>query len=225
MTTDNIVLNAEKRTEFGKGPSHRLRAEEKVPAVIYGHGKDALPLAMDAVEMKNSIHHSGLLAISIKGRKKDLTAIIKDYQLHIPRGDVIHVDFQEVKADEIISLSVPLEAHGTPAGEGEGGQLEQVVHELDINVPANKIPELIEVDVSELELDAVITVADLTLPESVETDIDPEQVVFTCRIPQMEEEPEEEEAELLEGEEGEEGEEGADEPEVISKGKQEDEEE
>jgi large subunit ribosomal protein L25 len=221
MTTDNIVLNAEKRTEFGKGPAHRLRAEAKVPAVVYGHGKEALPLIMDAVEVKSAIHHSGLLSISIKGNKKDLTAIIKDYQVHIPRGDVIHVDFQEVKADEVISVTVPLEAHGTPVGQGEGGQLEQIVHELDISVPANKIPEVIEVDVSKLDIDTVITVADLNLPESVETDIDPEQVVFTCRVPQTEE-PEEgaEGAEL----EGAEGKEGAAEPEVISKGKQEDEE-
>jgi len=129
----------------------------------------------------------------------------------------VHVDFQEVKADEIISVTVPLEPHGEPKGATEGGQLEQVVHSLDIRVPANKIPEMIEVDVSGLELETSITVAELSLPEGVVADLDPEQVVFACHVPHMEEEPE------AEGEEGIEGEAGA-EPEVIVKGKQEEEE-
>lgn len=216
MTTDSIVLNAEKRTEFGKGPSHRLRVQGKVPVVIYGHGKAALALTMDAIEVGNAIHHSGLLSIAVAGSKRPLTAIIKDHQVHVPRGNVVHVDFQEVKADEIISVIVPLEPHGTPSGTGDGGQLEQVVHELHIHVPANKIPESIEVDVSGLELDQVLTVADLSLPEGVVAEIDPEQIVFTCRVPHMQETEEtEEEGEAL-------GEAGAGaEPEVIAKGKQE----
>ncbi len=219
MTSDQIVLQAEKRAEFGKGPSHRLRSDGKLPVVVYGHGKDALPLVMDAIEVHNVIHHSGLLSIEVKGRKRALVAVIKDHQVHVPQGHLVHVDFQEVKADEVISVTVPLEAHGEPRGATEGGQLEQVMHELDIHVPANKIPEVIEVDVSGLELNAAMTVAELPLPEGVVADLDPEQVVFTCREPHMEE-PE------AEGEEGAAAEagEGA-EPEVIAKGKQEEEEE
>ncbi|MFO7821252.1 MAG: 50S ribosomal protein L25 [Lentisphaeria bacterium] len=217
MSNDTLALKAEKRSEFGKGPSRRLRADGKVPAVVYGHGKNAVPLSVSALDMLPFVHHTGLMEINIDGRKRPVTAVVKDLQYDVIKGSIEHVDFQEVRATEIVSAMVPIEAQGEAAGISKGGVLDQQIHEIEIRCPANKLPELIEVDVTALDIDDTLTVGDLSLPEETEATAEADQIAFLVTLPTMEEpEPEEGEAEELEE---------AEEPEVIGKGKQEEEEE
>ncbi|MCF7854715.1 MAG: 50S ribosomal protein L25 [Candidatus Pacebacteria bacterium] len=219
MAVEEIILQAAKRTETGTRPARRLRAEGKVPAVVYGHGKNAVLLVLDAKDLHSYIHHTGLIKLDISGRKRDVSAVIKDIQLDSLRGEIKHVDFQEVRADEVITATVPLESHGTPAGEQAGGMLEQILHEVEIRCAVNKMPETIEVDVSDLNIDDSISLAGLPLPEGAAVIGDPEQIAFIVSLPSMEvEEEEAEEEALLEGEEE------LEEPEVIGKGKTEEEE-
>jgi large subunit ribosomal protein L25 len=215
MASTEIVLTAEKRTETGKGPARRLRAAGKVPAVIYGHGKSATGLTIDAHEFLPLMHHSGLLKIKVEGRKRDLTALVKDIQYDIIRGHVKHVDFQEVRADEMVTASISIEAHGTPAGEQHGGVLEQVIHEVEIRCPANQLPEVITVEVGELELHQALTAGELPIPADATLEIDPEQIIMHVVEPRMKIEEAEE---AVEGEEAAEAEAG-EEPELIAKGK------
>ncbi len=219
MANHEYVLTAEKRSEHGKGPAHRLRVEGRVPAILYGHGKSAVAFSTPRIELAGMIHHTGLVTLKMEGRKRDITAIIKEIQLHPVSGNILHADFQEVRADEVIAATIPIEPHGTPRGASMGGVLEQILHEVEIKCEASKLPEVIRVEVAGMELDDIITVKDLALPDGAVADADPEQIVFTVALPAIEEAAAGEEAE-----EALEGEEGAAEPEVIGKGKKEEEE-
>ena len=215
MSTDGIVLTAQKRTELGKGPARRLRAAGSAPAVIYGHGKDSVALSVDIREVTPFVHHTGLLKLKIEGRSRAVTAVIKDIQFDVLKGSVRHLDFQEVRADEIITATVSVETHGTAAGQAHGGMLEQVLHSLDIKCAANRLPEVFDIDVSGLEIDDSVCVRDIELPEGAVADLDGDQVVVMVVLPRVEEEPEEEvpeEGEVGEEEGAAEAEDGAAEP-------------
>lgn len=220
MSSNELVLAAEKREVTGKGPARRLRSAGRVPGVVYGHGKNAIGLSLKMLELAPHIHHGGLLKLKLAGRTRGVTAIIKAVQFDAIRGDIQHVDFQEVRADEIVSATVGLVPHGTPAGQSLGGMLEQALHELDVKCPANKLPEELVVDVSGMGVDDTLHIKDLDLPEGVVAELDGEQLVFQVRIPRVDEaaEDEEEGEEQVDVEGGEEGQ-----PEVITRGKKEEE--
>ena len=151
MSKEQIVIVAEPRADYGKGPAHRLRVAGRVPGVMYGHGSAATSLSVAVLGIKPYIHHSGLVVLKLGGEKgEERTAIIKDVQVDALSGAVRHVDFQEVKADEIIRITVPVEARGLPVGTSQGGQLEQVMYNLPLRCPANQVPELIQINVTDL---------------------------------------------------------------------------
>lgn len=221
MASEEIHLEAVKREHIGKGPSRRLRNQGRVPVVVYGHGKAAVSLHVDVLQLAPHIHHTGLLKLAIDGRKREVSAVIKDVQFDAIRGDIKHVDFQEVRANEVITATIPVIGHGEAAGESAGGILDQILHEVEMRCAVNKMPEHIEVDVTPLEVGHTVCLADLSIPDGAVLEGDPDQIVFSVVLPQMEvEEPEEAEEGALE----ELAEEGGEEPEVISKGKQEEDE-
>lgn len=200
MSSKTLTLQIDPRESLGTGNSRRLRRAEQIPAVVYGHGGPGFPILVKGADLATVMHHSGLISLEIAGNGTK-SAILKDIQRH-PIGDyVLHIDFQEVKADEVISSHAIIEPVGTPAGSVHGGQLEQVVHEVEIRcLPADMV-ETIEVDVSGLEVDDTLLVSDLVLPEGIELTLDPESMICQVRIPRVVEEDEE----VAEGEEGEEG--------------------
>ncbi|OPZ31673.1 MAG: 50S ribosomal protein L25 [Lentisphaerae bacterium ADurb.BinA184] len=218
MSREQIVIDAEPRTGLGKGPAHRMRQAGRIPGVIYGHGHEALPLSVEALALTPYIHHSGLITLKIGGAGGEArTAVIKELQTDAIRGTIRHVDFQEVRADEIIRTTVPVEARGVPAGATQGGQLEQVMYELPVRCPANAVPELIQINVAEMQLGDARLVKDLALPEGTVADCDLNQIVVHVVLPKIAVEAEETaEAAPAEGE-------AAAEPEVISKGKKDEE--
>lgn len=203
------VLNVTDRETFGSSASRKDRREGKVPAVIYGHGAQPKQLLLDCKEW-DIISRQDIQIVDLSLDKgENMTALIKEVQYDYLNGITTHVDFLEVKMDEAITAAIPIHAHGTPVGLAQGGVLDQDMHEIEVNCTPRNLPEAIEVDVSELELEDAIHVSDISFPEGVTPIPDPEQNVFHVMLPRIEEEPEEEGIEGEEGVEGAEGEEGA----------------
>ena len=191
-----ISVSIAKRELYGTANSRRLRRAGMIPAVVYGHGNPAQAITITPEEAEKIEYHNGLVELNCDcGEKK--TAIVKEIQRHPINPGILHIDFQEVAMDEIINSVVPVILEGEPVGTKQGGQLEQVMMEIEVkSLPAN-MPESIIVDVSGVELDAAIHVKDLVLPEGVTAAVDEELVVCHVRTVKAEEEPA---AEAAEGE-------------------------
>jgi large subunit ribosomal protein L25 len=190
MSNTVLSIQVENRGNIGSSNSRRMRKAGLVPAVVYGHGGAASSITVKADDLASVVHHAGLLNLDIAGGETK-AAIVKEVQLHPIQDYVLHIDFQEVKADEKIHSHAAIESHGTPAGAVHGGQLEQILHELEIrSLPADMI-ETIVVDVTALKVDDTLHVRDLVLPQGVEALADPELPVFQVRIPRIDVETEE----------------------------------
>ena len=188
--SNTVSLTATKREALGSAASRRLRKQGFVPAVIYSHGEENVHFQVSLEQFKKIEHHAGLVSIDIEGEGKR-NAIVKEIQYKAISSQPLAIDFLGVKAGEKVTVVVPIEAKGDPEGLREGGQLEQVIHELELQVSPAEIPEVILVDVSALQLDQEITVADLPLPGDAKVIGDTDQIVFQVRMPHVKlEEPE-----------------------------------
>ncbi|SDU79046.1 50S ribosomal protein L25/general stress protein Ctc [Arcanobacterium phocae] len=177
------VLKASVRSEFGKGAARRLRREEKLPGVLYGHGENPVHLELDyhSTFMAVRGNANALLSIEIDGEKE--LAIVKDVQRNALSRLIEHVDFLRVKKGEKVDAEIPVVIEGEPAGEAAATlEMLQVMAKAD----ATAIPEQIVVNVDGLEDGKHVTVADLVLPEGVEVELDPEAVVVVIAVPAME---------------------------------------
>lgn len=203
-----IKLHATTGRTLGNGPSRRLRAEGKVPAVVYGLGKEPISISVDWRPLRAALTTEAglnvLVDLEIDG-DVDLT-IIKDMQRHAIRGDVMHVDFLRVSADVAITVEVPVVLTGeAKAITDENGTVDQSLFHLAINAKPADIPDELVVDITGLTFADPIRVADVALPAGVTTDIDPEETIVSGVFSDVvEEEPaegEEAEAAATEGEE------------------------
>ncbi|WP_216396031.1 50S ribosomal protein L25/general stress protein Ctc [Arcanobacterium phocae] len=177
------VLKASVRSEFGKGAARRLRREEKLPGVLYGHGENPVHLELDyhSTFMAVRGNANALLSIEIDGEKE--LAIVKDVQRKALSRLIEHVDFLRVKKGEKVDAEIPVVLEGEPAGEAAATlEMLQVMAKAD----ATAIPEQIVVNVDGLEDGKHVTVADLVLPEGVEVELDPQAVVVVIAVPAME---------------------------------------
>lgn len=207
-----IVLQAELRKVKGKQVK-ALRRIGKLPAILYGKQIEPLPIALDyreASPLLENISQSMLVVLEIDGRQH--YALVRDKQRDILRGNLTHVDFQVVSLTEKVRTNVAIHLEGvSPAVEELGGVLVLNLEELDLEALPRDLPEKIEVDISALkEIGDVIRVRDLTLPPGVIVHNEPDEIVVVVTAPEAEE--------IVE--EG--AEEGA-EPEVIERGKKEEE--
>jgi large subunit ribosomal protein L25 len=199
MTTSDLKLNLESRTETGSKASRRLRKAGKVPTVIYGHGKEPRQCVADANEWRAIAKlDTQILKVLIDKSIKPVNVLIKDVQYDYLAGLTLHVDLQEINMDEEITASVPVHAIGTAAGTSVGGVLDQLIHELEVTCLPGDLPELLEIDVTEIEINSSLYVKDITLPENVETTIDADQIVFHVAEPKVKQEAEESEEESTE---------------------------
>jgi large subunit ribosomal protein L25 len=217
MAQDRATLKVSNRETFGSRATRRLRRDGLVPGVVYGQGGDARPFQVSARELRTIlVSGQNLFDLELDGSKA-VPVVIKEQQHHPVRGDVMHLDFLEVRLDEEIQAEVPIELEGADQAPGvrEGGVLEHVGRELTVEALPTEVPERITVDVSEMEINDTVNLASLTPPPGVKFMVDePEEwTIATLSPPRIEEEPEpevEEEAELVgEGEEAPEGEEAA----------------
>jgi len=196
-------LSAQPRDVRGKGASRKLRAAGRVPAVIYGHKEATRELTVDAHEfalLRMNVHvESTLLDLSIEGEPVPVRALVRELQTHPVRDEVLHVDFYQIHAGERVSVDVPIRLVGQAPGVKAGGLMQQTLVALEVRCLADAIPEVIEADVSGMEIGDSIHVSDLLLPEGVEPEIDPERTVCSLIPPAVvAAEEEEEEAELAE---------------------------
>ena len=192
MAKDATTLTVTPRDAEGSRANRRLRRSGRIPGVIYGGGEDAMPISVDARELRHALHASGaVVELSLDG--KTTNAVLKDSQWDPVRGDTWHVDFLRVRMDVAIQAMVTLELTGVDEAPGhtEGGVLEQQLRELSIEALPGDIPESIVHDVSHLELNDTVHVSDLTAPDKVTILDDPESVVASMSLPRLEvEEPE-----------------------------------
>jgi large subunit ribosomal protein L25 len=208
-------LNASPRAGTGKGVARTLRAEGKVPGVIYGHAREPQPLAIEQRELERLLSRiaaeSTVIELAVDGTTT--RTLIREIQRHPFKRQILHVDFQELVAGEKVTVNIPLVLQGVPVGvRAEGGILDQTMRELSIHVDPSDIPTHIDVDVSELTIGHSIHVSDLKLPAGVEVLDDEESTVCVVSAPRAEAEPVVVEVEPVEGAvEGE--------PEIIGKGK------
>ena len=208
----NLKLSANVRNERGSRAARRLRREGLVPGVVYGKGEEATSFTVEDREFRRLLREGAAVNVVelTVGGESAIPTLLKDLQRDPIRGDLIHIDLQEVDLTATIDTSVPIITIGSPVGVKEGGILDQTLREIVIRALPTDIPEHIEIDVTALDVGDSITVADLTPPAGVEIVDDPEASVASIVLPRaaVEEEPAEGE-ELEEGEEPAEGEGGA----------------
>jgi large subunit ribosomal protein L25 len=163
------TLTAELRQETGKGAARKARAAGRVPAVIYGHRREAQGLSVDARELGRLLERvsaSSVFELSLGGTT--VRTLIREIQRHPVKRTLVHVDFQELVAGEQITVRVPLVFVGTAPGVREqGGLLEESLRELEISADPSGIPDHIDVDVSSLMIGHPLHVRDLALPSGV----------------------------------------------------------
>jgi len=196
----SMVVEAEPRSSFGKGPNRRLRASGKVPAILYGSAKEAVALAVDPEQVVNIIRSHGgvntIFKLYVKGVRGFESVMIKDYQLEPVDHDLLHADLIRVAMDKEMTLSVTIELTGTAEGvKTGGGMLDFVTRAVDVSCLPKDIPETIVADVTALEIGDYIRVSDLEVPEGVTVVSESNVVLAHVLAPKAEEveEPTEEE--------------------------------
>jgi large subunit ribosomal protein L25 len=204
----HVALTAQKRTEFGNGPTRRLRRRGLVPGVVYQPGSESLAFSLNDRELRRAMAEgrTGVIDLTVEGDHAR-PVLLKDFQIDPVRGDVLHVDFQEVDLAQEVEAPVQVLLVGSSVGVRDGGVLDQPLREVVVRALPDTLPDQLELDVSELTVGDSITVEGIAAPEGVVIVTDPETVVASVIAPTVVEEPEEPE----EGEEGEEAEEGAEE--------------
>jgi large subunit ribosomal protein L25 len=179
-------LSAQPRSERGKGWARKLRAQGRIPAVVYGHGETTRPLSVDARELERLFsqiqRENTVINLRIEG-EAEVKALVREVQSHAYRGYILHVDFYQIHAGESITVEVPIRLEGTPAGVRLGGILQHTLNELPIRCSADQIPEAITVDVSGLGINESVHVSELQLPEGVEVLVDGDRSVCSVGAP------------------------------------------
>ena len=201
-------LVAEKRQKRGKNAARQLRREKKIPAILYGRGTEPVPLAVDYQDFTAILHgqesRNTLFNLRITdGEEQEVLSLPKDIQFHPIEGTVIHVDFQHIHLDESIHTQVPIHVVGSSPGVKEGGVLEHLMRELDIECLPLEIPEYIEVDISPLGIGDSLHVSDLKVAGNYRVLSDAHRTVVLVAAPTVEKAPAAEvvEEEAVEGEE------------------------
>ncbi len=207
MAGERIKLRVDARANGGSAEARRLRARRFVPGVLYGGGSEPQPFAVGERDLRRVLtgEHGTRAILDVvvgDGGQKARHAVLKDYQLHPTRGELLHIDLQEVRLDQAIHAQVAVELVGDPEGVTMGGVLTQVTREVNVEALPMEVPDRLELDVSGLAIGDSLRVADLSVPEGAKLLDDEDVVLASVSAPRVEE-PEEvlEEEEAAEGEE------------------------
>jgi large subunit ribosomal protein L25 len=216
--SESFVVEAEPRTDLGKGASRRLRREGKVPGVIYGAGKEPASIALGQTVLLHQLENEAFFShiLTVKVGKDEEQAILKDLQRHPSKPFIMHVDLQRVSAKEKIRVHVPLHFMNeeTAPGVKAGGLVSHNITEVEVSCLPKDLPEYLEVDLGSLDLEDVVHLSEIPLPKGVELvelshGEGHDQSVITIHLPRgAKEEEEAEEAEAGEVAAAGEGEEG-----------------
>jgi large subunit ribosomal protein L25 len=182
LAKQDLQLSVERRERLGTTGSNALRASGKIPAVLYGHGAAPEHIALDAHAFTELLHRSGrnaIITLTDGGRKRQ-TAMVREIQYHPVSRRAVHADLQRVSADETIAAKLGVVTIGVADGvRNAGAVMDVVTHEIEIEGPASRIPEHLEIDVTELGVHDHITAADVPLPSGFKLVTSPETIVVT----------------------------------------------
>ena len=168
-----IQINANVRELKGTGASRRLRHAGKTPGVLYGGHKEATSLEIDSKELfmqfRHEAFHASILTLNLAGKKE--AVILRDFQMHPVRNNIVHIDFQRINENEKISVKVPfhfINEETAPGVKLEGGLISHIMTEIDISCLPKDLPQYIEVDMSALSIGDSIHLSEVKVPEGVE---------------------------------------------------------
>lgn len=188
MSTSTNTLKAEARERVGKGSARHLRRNGKIPAVIYGDKQPPLAIALPRKDVTLKIHAGGfmttVLAIEVDGKK--IEVLPKEYQLDPVRDFVMHVDFLRVSKDSVVTVEVPVQFLGEDVSPGikRGGVLNIVRHAIELQCAAGNIPDLVEIDISKLDIGDTIHISAVNLPaDTVPTITDRDFTIASIAAP------------------------------------------
>ena len=192
-------LEVDIRKEQGTSAARRTRLRDRIPAILYHSGVEATPLSMDKKSLYKAIK-TGQMIFEIIVDKKSQFVLLKEVQYHPVTDEIMHVDFQKVKEDEKISLEVSVRSEGESQGVKLGGILVQLLNSVTIKCKPSEIPEFLEIDVTELEINSNLFVKDITLPKDVEMITAEDIAVMSVQEPKedKEEDPTEVEGDSVE---------------------------
>jgi large subunit ribosomal protein L25 len=190
---NKVTLSVNQRTECGKGAARRLRAAGEAPAIFYGRKTEPIKISINVHDFRKAVEQAGsnpLFDLQIKeiGGTTTRRALLKERQIRPLDGSLIHLDFLEVFMDESIEVTVPLEFEGKPVGIDKGGILQASAKELRVSCLPDNIPNVIIVDVSELDLGHSVHVGQITLPSGVSALQDSGVALATVLAPRAAEE-------------------------------------
>tara|TARA_B100000427_G_scaffold303018_1_gene287281 strand:- start:4333 stop:5037 length:705 start_codon:yes stop_codon:yes gene_type:complete len=173
----------------GKGTAfaRKLRLENKVPAVLYHSGLEGTSLSIEKSELYKALK-TGQFIFEVNVGDKEQFVLVKEVQYHPVTDEIIHVDFQQVKEDQKISLEVPLRTEGESEGVKLGGILVQLLNVVTINCKPSNVPEALSIDVTELEINSNLFVKDIVLPDDIEMITAEDIAIVSVQEPKKEEE-------------------------------------
>jgi large subunit ribosomal protein L25 len=176
MAAQSPQITAQPRSELGSRANRRLRATGLLPGVVYGHKEAVVPVTLPRKELVTHLHRGAhLFDLSIDGKPQKV--LVKDVQYDHLGAEVIHVDFARVSLDERVEVTVRIELRGTPKGEADGGVLQQIISDLEVECLVTEIPEVIRHSVAEMALNDTLHVKDLPLPPGVRPLQEPDAIV------------------------------------------------
>lgn len=172
MAAIKFELEAEVRTNVGRGASRRLRGTDKVPAILYGAGENAVSLILDHKKTLHALSHEAFYShiLTLKVGKKGEKVILKDVQRHPAKPRLLHLDFLRIRADQKLHMNIPLHFLGeeNPPGVKDGGVVSHLMSDVEVSCLPDNLPEYIEVDISNLGMDETVHLSHLKLPKGVE---------------------------------------------------------
>lgn len=180
---EQFLLQASRRTPRGKGGARQARREGHIPAVVYGRGQIALPIAVSAASLRRLLQHApgGTLMVNLRigegAEAQEQFAVIKEVQREPVSGEVLHVDFQAIPSTERLTFTVPIEIVGEAPGVLEDGVLQIMLPNVAVECFPINVPEHLQADVSGLHLHETLSAGDLTLPDGVTLLTDPDKPV------------------------------------------------
>lgn len=179
---EKIKLAAQVREKTGKGVARKLRQSGLVPAVLYGKDKDPQTLIVDPQEVRAYLAGNVIFDLEIEGLGKE-TAMIKEVQRDVISGDIKHIDFLHISMDEKVTVTVPIALVGDAAGVQEGGVIQQLLWELEVECLPLEIPENIEIDISNLGIGESLSVSEVSAPGGTDILTSGEEVIVTIVQP------------------------------------------
>ena len=180
-------LNVDIRKEHGTSAARRTRLQNKVPAVVYHSGIEAIPLSVDKISLNKALR-TGQMIFEVNVEDKNQFVLVKEVQYHPVTDEIIHIDFQKVKEDEKISLEVAVRSSGEAQGVKLGGLLVQMLNSVTIKCKPAEIPEFLQIDVTDMEMNTNLFVKDITLPADVEMLTAEDIAVVSVQEPKQEKE-------------------------------------